>query len=255
MAETPRTYIVTGGGGGIGGATVKRLLGTGANVLAVDISSRRLNEVKEACTGLPGRLEVIKADITAETPAELSVQAALDHFGGLHGVANVAGGMPNYVGTDMDRPLETISLDYFRAMFALNVDSAFLMSKAAVPHFKRQQYGKIVNVASLAAFANRPELGNVAYNPAKKAVIGLAETLSLLLGRDGIRVNTIAPGLVMSNRARTTLDEAYNQRHLAWTALGRLATPEELAEGIAFFLEPASDGVTGETLRVSAGVR
>ena len=255
MAQTPRTYIVTGGGGGIGGATVMRLLRTGANVLAIDISSKRLNAVKEKAEGLPGRLDVLKADITAEVPAEQSVQYALEQFGDLHGVANVAGGMPNYVGTDMDRPLESISLEYFRAMFALNVDSAFLMSKAATPHFKQQQYGKIVNVASLAAFANRPELGNVAYNPAKKAVIGLAETLSMLLGRDGVRVNTIVPGLVMSDRARNTLDDAYNQRHLAWTALGRLSTPDELAEGIAFFLEPASDGITGETLRVAAGVR
>jgi NAD(P)-dependent dehydrogenase (short-subunit alcohol dehydrogenase family) len=255
MAQTPRTYIVTGGGGGIGGATVLRLLRTGANVLAIDISSKRLNAVKEEAAGLPGRLDVLKADITAEAPAEQSVQYALEQFGDLHGVANVAGGMPNYVGTDMDRPLESISLEYFRAMFALNVDSAFLMSKAATPHFKQQQYGKIVNVASLAAFANRPELGNVAYNPAKKAVIGLAETLSMLLGRDGVRVNTIVPGLVMSDRARNTLDDAYNQRHLAWTALGRLSTPDDLAEGIAFFLEPASDGITGETLRVAAGVR
>jgi 7-alpha-hydroxysteroid dehydrogenase len=255
MADPTRTYIVTGGGGGIGGATVLRLLRTGANVLSLDISSRRLNGVKERACGLPGRLEVLKTDVTAELSGTEAVAVALERFGDLHGIANVAGGMPDYQGTDMDRSLESISLEYFRRMFALNVDSAFILSKAATPHFKKNQYGKIVNVASLAAFANRPELGNAAYNPAKKAVIGLAETLSLLLGRDGIRVNTIAPGLVMSDRARDSLDESYIQRHLAATALGRLATADDLAEGIAFFLEPASDGITGETLRVAAGVR
>lgn len=255
MSNSPRTYVVTGGGGGIGGATVLRLLKTGANVLAIDISSRRMNAVKERAANLPGRMEILKADITLEEPANKSIEYALELFGDLHGIANVAGGMPDYVGTDMDRPLETISLDYFHRMFALNVDSAFLMSKAATPHFKAKKYGKIVNVASLAAFANRPELGNVAYNPAKKAVIGLAETLSLLLGPDGIRVNTIAPGLVMSDKAHNTLNDAYKQRHLAQVPLGRLATADELAEGIAFFLEPASDGITGETLRVAAGVR
>ncbi len=255
MAQTQRSYIVTGGGGGIGGATVLRLLSTGANVLAIDISSKRLNGVKEQAVDLPGRMEMLKADITAEEPAEQSVKFALELFGDLHGVANVAGGMPDYVGTDMDRPLESISLDYFHRMFALNVDSAFLMSKAATPHFKKKQYGKIVNVASLAAFANRPELGNAAYNPAKKAVIGLAETLSLLLGPDGIRVNTIAPGLVMSDKARGTLGDEYTQRHLKNVPLGKLASTIDLAEGIAFFLEAASDGITGETLRVAAGVR
>jgi len=251
----PRSYIVTGGGGGIGGATVLRLLRTGANVLAVDISSKRLNAMKERAAGLPGRVEVLKADITAEEGAAGSVQLAIETFGDLHGIANVAGGMPAYAADAMDCPLETMTLDYFHQMFALNVDSAFLMSKAATPHFKSRNYGKIVNVASLAAFANRPELGNAAYNPAKKAVIGLAETLSVLLGPNGIRVNTIAPGLVMSDRARTTLDEGYKQRHLNSVPLGKLATPEDLAEGIAFFLEPASDAVTGEVMRVAAGFR
>ena len=95
----------------------------------------------------------------------------------------------------------------------------------------------------------------MAYNPAKKAVIGLSETLSVLLGRDGIRANTIAPGLVLSDRASGALGDGFKSRHLAQTALGRLATKDELAEGIAFFLEPQSDGVTGETMRVAAGFR
>lgn len=252
---SPRTYIVTGGGGGIGGATALRLLRTGANVLAIDISGKRLAGVKERAEGLSGRLEVLKADITAEEPSLLSVRTAIELFGDLHGVANVAGGMPDYQGSDMDRSLESISLEYFHRMFALNVDSAFLMSKAATPHFKSKGYGKIVNVASLAAFANRPELGNAAYNPAKKAVIGLSETLSLLLGPNGIRVNTIAPGLVMSDKAKGTLSDDYNERHLKQVPLGKLATTDDLAESIAFFLEPASDAITGETLRVAAGVR
>lgn len=255
MGKELRSYVVTGGGGGIGGATVLRLLREGSNVLAVDISSRRMAEVQARAANLPGRMETLKADITVPEGANGAVAYALELFGDLHGVANVAGGMPNYVGTDMDRPLETIDIDYFHKMFSLNVDTAFLMCKAAVPHFRKKEYGKLVNVASLAAFANRPELGNVAYNPAKKAVIGLSETLSVLLGRDGIRANTIAPGLVMSDKASGTLDDDYKVRHLAQVPLGRLATPEDLAEGIAFFLEPQSDGITGETLRVAAGFR
>lgn len=255
MAGTPRTYIVTGGGGGIGGATVLRLLRTGANVLGVDISSKRLAAIKDQAADLPGRIETFKADITLEEAAFGAVGHALERFGDLHGLANVAGGMPGYHADDMDRPIETMSLDYFRQMFALNVDSAFLMSKAATPHFKQKRYGKIVNVASLAAFANRPELGNIAYNPAKKAVIGLAETLSVQLGPDGILVNTIAPGLVMSDRASSTLSDGYKERHLVQVPLGRLPTRENLADGIAFFLEPASDGISGETLRVAAGFR
>src|SRR5690606_11040712 len=135
----PRSYIVTGGGGGIGGATVLRLLRTGANVLAVDISSKRLNGVKEQAADVPGRMEMLKADITVEEAANGAVKHALELFGDLHGVANVAGGMPGYSADAMDCPLESITLDYFQRMFSLNVDSAFLMSKAATAHFKTKQ--------------------------------------------------------------------------------------------------------------------
>jgi 7-alpha-hydroxysteroid dehydrogenase len=255
MSGSTRTYIVTGGGGGIGGATVLRLLRTGANVLATDFSGKRLAAIAELAAQLPGKLASYKVDITSEQASRDLVAYCLNTFGDLQGLANVAGGMPDYRGDDMDRPLAGISLEYFRKTFALNVESAFLMCQAAEPHFTSKGYGKIVNVASLAAYANRPELGNAAYNPAKKAVIGLTETLSLLLGPQGIRVNVIVPGLVMSDRARNTLDQPYKQRHLAQAPLKTLATTNDLAEGIAFFLEPASDAITGESLRVAAGVR
>ena len=140
-------------------------------------------------------------------------------------------------------------------MYALNVNSAFLMCRALEAHFLERRYGKILNVASLAAFANRPELGNVAYNSAKAAVIALTQSISVQMGRRGVRANCVAPGLVLSDRVRQWIDDGYLQRHLDYTAMDDLATPEDLAEGIAFFLEPQSDAVTGETLRVAAGVR
>jgi NAD(P)-dependent dehydrogenase (short-subunit alcohol dehydrogenase family) len=148
-----------------------------------------------------------------------------------------------------------MSLDYFRRTFALNVDTGFVLCKAAEPHMRAQGYGKIVNVASLAAFANRPEQGDLAYSSAKAAVIALTQSMSLLLGPAGIRVNCIAPGLVLSDHAKDTLGDGFAQRHIAITALGRLATVADEAEALAFFLEPASDAVTGEVMRVAAGAR
>ena len=137
----------------------------------------------------------------------------------------------------------------------MNVDSVFLMCKHAEPHFAQKGYGKICNVASLAAFANRPDLGDTAYNPAKAAVVALTQTLSILLGRSGIRVNAVAPGLVFSPKVAETFGGAYVERHLGYTALGHFATVDDEAEGIAFFLEPQSDSISGEVLRVSAGTR
>ena len=255
MSDQIRTYIVTGAAGGIGGATVKRLLRTGANVLGVDISQRRLDAFAAGLADLPGRFATYRADLSNEDEVKAVIVCALDTFGDLTGVANVAGGMIGIEADSMDRPLAQIGLDYFRRTFAVNVDSAFLMAKHAEPHFVAKGYGKIVNVASLAAFANRPDLGDTAYNPAKAAVVALTQTLSILLGRSGIRVNAVAPGLVFSPKVTETFGGAYVERHLGYTALGKFATVEDEAEGIAFFLEPQSDAISGEVLRVSAGTR
>jgi 3-oxoacyl-[acyl-carrier protein] reductase/7-alpha-hydroxysteroid dehydrogenase len=250
-----RTYIVTGAGGGIGGAAAARLLRTGANVVGVDLSSRRLTETERQTKELSGQFRWLKANLTTEEGTQSAVAFALSEFGTVQGLANVAGGMTNIDRNVYDLPLADIPLDYFVDTFALNVNSAFLMSKALEEHFYNERYGKIVNVASLAAFANRPELGNTAYNSAKAAVIGLTRSLSMLMGRHGVRANCIAPGLVLSDRVREWIDEGYLERHLAYTALGDLARPDDLGESIAYLLEQQSDAITGETLRVAAGVR
>jgi NAD(P)-dependent dehydrogenase (short-subunit alcohol dehydrogenase family) len=246
---------VTGAGGGIGGATALRLLRTGASVVGVDISGKRLAATAEQAADLPGAFVTTKADITVEAGARAAIQVALDAFDTLHGLANIAGGMPNIDLQGFDVPIEDLSLDYFRATFALNVDSAFLMAKAAAPTFRERGYGKIVNTASLAAFSNFDELGNIAYNSAKAAVISLSQAIAQLMGRDGVRCNCVAPGLVFSERVKGFVDEGYVDRHRLNAALPDLATPADLAEGMAFFLEPQSDAVTGEVLRVAAGVR
>lgn len=250
-----RVYIVTGAGGGIGGAATLRLLKVGSKVLGVDLSSRRMAETVEKAAGLPGTLRTIKVDVTTEEGTAAAIDYALTEFGVVHGVANVAGGMVNIDREVYDVPLESFSLADWQRMYALNVESAFLMCRGLEKHFIAQRYGKVVNVASLAAFANRLELGNAAYNSAKAAVVAFTQTLSMQGGRLGIRANCIAPGLTLSDRVRSWIDDGYLQRHLDYTALGDLPTPADLGEGIAFFLEPQSDAITGETLRVAAGVR
>ncbi|MCW2957510.1 MAG: putative oxidoreductase [Solirubrobacterales bacterium] len=250
-----RVYVVTGAGGGIGGATALRLLRTGASVVGVDISGKRLAATAERAADLPGTFAVKKADITVEEGAHAAIQVAIDEFETLHGLANIAGGMPNIDLGGFDIAIEDLPLDYFRATFALNVDSAFLMCKAAAPFFRERGYGKIVNTASLAAFSNYDELGNLAYNSAKAAVVSLSQAIAQLMGNDGVRCNCVAPGLVFSERVRGFVDEGYVDRHQANAALPTLATPDDLAESMAFFLEPQSDAITGELLRVAAGVR
>jgi len=122
-----RTYIVSGAGGGIGGAVVARLLRTGANVVGADLSGKRVAGTAQATQDLPGKLEVVKSDLTTEDGVAQVVETALETFGSVQGVANVAGGMVNINQDVYDVPLADYSLQDFIAMFALNVNSAFLM--------------------------------------------------------------------------------------------------------------------------------
>ena len=261
MADTnsdtdyPGTFVVTGAGGGIGGAAAESLLRAGANVVGVDISNRRLSGFAERVTELPGTLHTIRADITVEAGAQAVIDETMERFEDLQGIANVAGGMPNIDAASYDMLLQAIEPEWFTATFRLNVDSAFLVSRAAEPHLAERGYGKIVNVASLAAIGNRTELGNAAYNSAKAAVIGLTRTLSVLHGPLGIRVNAILPGLIISPRVDSFTPQDYRQRHLDNVPLGRLATLQEAGDTIKWLLSPESDGITGEFIRVAAGLR
>lgn len=255
MPTNLRTYIVTGAAGGIGGATAARLLSAGSNVLGVDISGRRLALAAERFSGMAGKFEILQSGIDSEEEGQKIVAHALDAFGSLHGLANIAGGMVNFRAELMGGPISGIGLDYFRKSFALNVDTAFIMSKAVEPHMAEQHYGKIVNIASIAAFANDYASGDVAYSTAKTAVIGLTKILNLAVGPSGIRVNCVAPGLVMSEAVRAAYGEAFYERQRDLTTLGEFATLDNLSETIAFLLEPLSDGMSGEVVRVAAGAR
>lgn len=250
-----RAYVVTGAGGGIGGATVRRLLSEGGCVLAADISGSRLNALRARTEGSVGRLETLKADVRSQADGARVIEAAVAAFGIVHGIANVAGGLPT-VTEEMQEPLfSAISLEYLKDTLSLNLESTFIMCQGIAQHFARNGYGKIVNVASLAAFPNRAETGNVAYNAAKAGIVALTRTLSQILGPDGIRANTIVPGLILSERVAAAYVGGFVERHLSTVPLGRLATTEEAGGTIGFLLEARSDGISGEEIRISAGLR
>jgi 7-alpha-hydroxysteroid dehydrogenase len=196
-----------------------------------------------------------KADVADEASANRIAELALEHFGTVHGLANVAGGIAG-IGEDViDRPIERIGLEEMRQTFRLNVDSAFLLTKALVPAFRAGRYGKIVNVASLAAFGNFDHMGNAAYDAAKAAVIGLTRTLSRSLGSDGIRVNVVAPGSIYTERVREVFSQEFLDAQIARIPLRRMPGPNDVAALIEFLLQPESDQISGEVMRVAGGLR
>src|SRR5262249_2480238 len=152
MTMATRSYIVTAAAGGIGSELISLLVGRGDNVYAVDISTRRLAALQERVGGGAGQLVTRKADVTRGGSGKEAVDEAIKCFSRIDGLANIAGGIVG-IGNDLiDCDIEQVSAEDFRKSFQLNVDSAFMMIRALVPHFGGNRYGKIANVASLAAF-------------------------------------------------------------------------------------------------------
>jgi 7-alpha-hydroxysteroid dehydrogenase len=255
MTHADRNYLVTAAAGGIGGELVALLLDQGARVYACDISSRRLGPLAEKHTAAGDRLRTMKADTADEAGVDAVRDAALAAFGSIHGVANIAGGIVG-IGEDIiDRPIDRITLDEFQQTMRLNLQSAFLMIRALVPHFRERHYGKVANVASLAAFGNFYGMGNAGYDAAKAGVVGLTQTLSRSLGPDGIRVNVVAPGSVFTERVKASFSAEFIEMQRERIPLHELTGPRDIANALAFLLSAESDQVSGETIRVSGGLR
>lgn len=255
MSHAGRNFVVTAAAGGIGGELTMLLLEAGASVLGCDISGKRLALLEERAGARRDRLGVLKVDVADEKGASQAAAAAVERFGTVHGVANIAGGIAG-IGEDIiDRPIDRISADEYHQTVRLNLDSAFFMTRALVPHFRDKHYGKVVNVASLAAFGNFDHMGNAGYDAAKAAVVGLTHTLSRSLGPDGIRINVVAPGSVYTEKVRQAFSPEFIELQRRRIPLREHVGPLDVAKALAFFLSTDSDAVSGEVIRASGGLR
>ena len=244
--------LVTGAASGIGRATCLRIArdahvaGATARIAAVDVAS------SPALETLTAELQKLKADVlplvadmgTVEAPARV-VDEAVRRFGGLDGLVSNAG---------INRPgaLVNYSVEDWDRVFAVNTRATWLLAKAAHATL-RESRGAIVAVGSMSGSNAHANLG--AYGPSKAAVIMLVQVLAQEFGRDGIRVNAVSPGMVRTGMTATVYADAQvaSQRD-ALVPLGRVATPEDIADVIAFLLGPDARYVNGHDLVVDGAV-
>lgn len=244
--------LVTGAASGIGRATCLRLAreasttGDTGQIAAVDIGP------SPALTSLLGELHELGADVlelhgdmgTPDAPARV-VEAAADRFGGLDGLVSNAG-------INRPGPLVTYSVEDWDRLFAVNTRATFLLAQAAHPTLKASG-GAIAIVGSMSGSNVHAGLG--AYAPTKAAVIMLARVLAQEFGRDGIRVNSVSPGMVRTGMtAAVYADDEIAAARDALVPLGRVAQPEDIADVIAFLLSPQARYVNGHDLVVDGGV-
>ncbi len=235
--------LVTGGSRGIGRAIVLGLARSGATVAAC--YNRESDDVKR----LRGELEQIdgqsyltQADVSDVASVQKFVQEAGDKLGGLDIVINNAGVVSHAM-------LEQLELDEWHRVLDVNLTAVYLVTKAALPYLS--EGGSIVNITSAVAMRGMPARAH--YISSKSGVIGLTRALCKELGRGGIRVNALAPGIIETDQT-AGLDEAGRTRYAGLAALNRLGAPEEIADVALFLASDRASFVSGVTLNVDGGI-
>lgn len=239
--------IVTGAAQGIGAKYAEALAAEGASVVLADIIDAQ--GAAQSIIDQGGQALAVKCDVTDPVAVKEMAAAALARFGRIDILVNNAA----LFGKVTRKAFDQIESAEWDRMMAVNVRGSFECVKAVAPAMRNQKYGKIVNIASGTVFKGAPML--LHYVASKGAIVAMSRSLARELGEDGIRVNTLAPGLTMSENVLANPD--WNGTAAAGTvasrAIKREATPEDLCGTLVYLCSPASDFVTGQVLVVDGG--
>ena len=247
MSMSGKVVIVTGGAQGIGFAICEGLAARGASVVAVDLANAEPAAAKLSASG--GSALAVTADVSVESDVEAMVTATLDRFGRIDALVNNAG----IYSTLELRPFEELSIADWRRVLDVNVIGIFLCCRAVLPAFRRQGGGRIVNVSSGVAFKGNPNM--LHYVASKGAVVSMTRSLATELGPDGILVNSVAPGLTLSEGllANPALAGGVKDFAVRTRAINRDMYPTDLVGAVLFFVGDDAAFITGQTLVVDGG--
>ncbi|MFZ3127064.1 MAG: 2-hydroxycyclohexanecarboxyl-CoA dehydrogenase [Rhodoferax sp.] len=247
---TDKTIIVTGGGGGIGGATCRRLAQEGAKVAVFDMNPEAAEKVAADIRAQGGRAAAFVCNITDRAQVDAAVAATEAQLGPIDVLVNNAG-------WDIFKPfVKTVPAEWDK-LIAINLTGALHMHHAVLPGMAERKSGRIVNVASDAARGGSS--GEAVYAACKGGLVALSKTLAREHARQGITVNVVCPGptdtallagVAEGARDPAKLIEAFKSA----IPLGRLGQPDDLAGAIAFFASDDASFITGQVISVSGGL-
>ncbi|CAN5653508.1 SDR family NAD(P)-dependent oxidoreductase [soil metagenome] len=247
---TGKRALVTGGGQGIGRAIVEELLRQGCHVAIHYRSSAEGARAIQSAAPKATRVECFQGDLTSEVGAAKVVDGAVEFLGGLDILVNNAG---DIVGR---RKVEEVDLAFWQSVIDVNMTTCLLATRQAVPHLKlsgSQTGSSIVNLSSLAG-RKGGHPGSLVYSAAKGALLTWTRALALELGPSGIRVNAVAPGLILETRFHQThTTQASAEETIKSIPLGRAGTPSDVARAVAFLASESQGFITGATLDINGG--
>jgi 3-oxoacyl-[acyl-carrier protein] reductase len=241
-----KVAIVTGGAGGFGEGIVRLFVAEGARVLIADIEQAKAQQL---AAELGSRVKAVRCDVAESADVFAAVKACVDAFGPPDIVVNNAGT------THRNQPMLDVDEATFDKVFAVNVKSIFHMARAVVPLMRERKQGVILNIGSTAGLRPRP--GLTWYNASKAAVNLVSKSMAAELAPDGIRVNAICPVMGATGLIEQFLgvpDTPENRaRIIATIPLGRMSTPEDVANAALYLASDSARFITGIELPVDGG--
>lgn len=252
-----RTAIVTGGGGGIGRGVIAAFAREGARVCSVDVTGQIAQRGVEAAGGAPHF--ALGAELTVEAEAEGAVREAIGRMGYVDILVNCHGRASSLLGN----PIERLTIEEWNAVFSVNSTAVFLMCRAIAPHMRERRYGKIVNIASMAARRANENVPH--YCASKAAALSFTMSLAKEMAPHNVNVNAINPGLLWTDlwekghgaiigrdteRDARDVFDAFVQ---AAVPLGREQKPDDVGHMAVYLASDESRNVTGQGLMLAGG--
>jgi NAD(P)-dependent dehydrogenase (short-subunit alcohol dehydrogenase family) len=245
-----KVAVVAGGGSGIGAATAARLGEEGAAVVVGDVVEPNARAVADGIRAGGGRAIAHEFDITDDAGVAGLVAAAVAEFGGLDAFhANAADLSPEVIGRDTDAL--DVDLGIFDRTIAVNLRGHLLCTRHALPRLLERGGGAIVYTSSAAGHVGEPQ--RPSYGVSKSGINALMRHVASRWGREGIRANCVAPGLILTKTIRDNSDPAFQQYALGVGRSPRLGEPEDIAAAVAFLMSDDGSWVNGQVISVDGG--
>lgn len=246
MRLQDKVAIITGSANGMGEVEAKRFAEEGAKVIVADLAQDEGQQVAAAITAAGGEARYVRIDVTSEEDWQEAVATAVATFGRLDILVNNAGISGTY--TD-----DTLSTEAWDRVMGINAKGVFLGLKYAIPEMLKTGGGAIVNISSISGFVGQNYI-HMAYNASKGAVRIMTKSAAVQYAKDGIRVNSVHPGIMPPMRtSKATADPAVRAEMLAQVPMGREGQREEVANAVLFLASEEASYITGTELVVDGG--
>ena len=244
-----KNVLITAGAQGIGESITKHFIDSGANVAIHYFSSAdTANELIEYATSKGQKAVAISGDLTNETEAKALVEKTVEALGGLNILINNAGSLV------ARRTLEDMEPDFWNKVMDINLTSMMFVTQAAAPHLAKNDTSSIVNLASLAG-RKGGHAGSLAYSTSKGAILTLTRALSSELGGQGIKVNAVAPGLILGTSFHNThTSKESADETISGIPINRAGNAADVARAVVYLASEYDGFITGATLDINGGV-